>query len=35
MGNWMIGGFALGIVQGIVHYHGKESPAYGFAEIIM
>jgi hypothetical protein len=34
MGNWVIGGFAMGIIHGIVHYNGKESPAYGFAEII-
>jgi len=35
MGNWVIGGFAMGIVHGIVHYNGKDYPAYGFAELIM
>ncbi len=35
MGNWGIGGFGMGIVHGIVHYNGKDYPAYGFAELIM
>lgn len=35
MGNWVIGGFGMGIVQGIVHYNGKEYPVYGLAELIM
>ena len=35
MGNWIIGGFGMGIVQGIVHYNGKDYPAYGLAELIM
>jgi hypothetical protein len=35
MGNWVIGGFGMGIVQGIVRYNGQDYPAYGFAELIM
>ena len=35
MGNWVIGGFGMGIVQGIVHYNGKDYPVYGLAELIM
>ena len=35
MGNWVIGGFGMGIVQGIVNYNGQNYPAYGFAELIM
>ena len=35
MGNWIIGGFGMGIVQGIVYYNGKDYLAYGFAELIM
>jgi len=35
MGNWVIGGFGMGIIHGIVHYNGKEYLAYGFAELIM
>jgi len=35
MGNWVIGGFAMGVVHGIVHYNGKDYPAYGLAELIM
>ena len=35
MGNWVIGGFGMGIVHGIVHYNGKEYAAYGLAELIM
>ena len=35
MGNWVIGGFGMGIVHGIVHYDGKEYVAYGLAELIM
>lgn len=35
MGNWVIGGFGMGIVHGIVHYNGQEYPAYGLAELIM
>ena len=34
-GNWVIGGFAMGVVHGIVHYNGKDYPAYGLAELIM
>ncbi len=33
--NWIIGGFAMGIVQGTVHYNGKDYPVYGLAELIM
>ena len=35
MGNWIIGGFAMGIVKGTVYYNGKDYPVYGLAEIIM
>jgi hypothetical protein len=35
MGNWVIGGFGMGVIHGIVHYNGKEYLAYGFAELIM
>ncbi len=35
MGNWVIGGFGMGIVHGIVYYNGKEYAAYGLAELIM
>jgi len=35
MGNWVIGGFGMGIVHGIVHYNGKDYLAYGLAELIM
>ena len=35
MGNWVIGGFAMGVVQGTVYYNGKNYPVYGLAEIIM
>ncbi len=35
MGNWIIGGFGMGIVHGLVHYNGKEYFAYGLAELIM
>ena len=35
MGNWVIGGFGMGIVHGIVHYNGKDYPVYGLAELIM
>jgi hypothetical protein len=35
MGNWIIGGFGMGIVHGIVHYNGKDYPVYGLAELIM
>jgi len=35
LSNWVIGGFGMGIIHGIVHYNGKEYLAYGFAELIM
>ena len=35
LGSWVIGGFGMGIVKGIVHYNGKEYPVYGLAELIM
>ncbi len=35
MGNWVIGGFAMGVVRGTVYFNGKDYPAYGFAELIM
>jgi len=35
MGNWVLGGFVMGIVNGIVQYKEKEYAASGFVEIIM
>ncbi len=35
MGNWVIGGFAMGIVRGKVSYNGQEYTVYGLAELIM
>ena len=35
MGNWIIGGFGMGIIRGVVNYNGKEYTAYGLAELIM
>lgn len=32
--NWIIGGFAMGIVKGSVHYRGERWQAYGLGEII-
>ena len=33
--NWVIGGFAMGIVQGEVNYEGQAHLVYGLAELIM
>ena len=33
--NWVIGGFAMGIVKGELTYHGKIIPIYGLVELIM
>ncbi|WP_447971072.1 hypothetical protein [Nitrospira sp. M1] len=33
--NWVIGGFAMGIVQGNATYRGKTFPVYGLVELIM
>jgi hypothetical protein len=33
--NWILGGFAMGIVQGTVTYQGVSYPVYGLAELIM
>jgi len=33
--NWVIGGFAMGIVQGTATYRGKTFPVYGLVELIM
>ena len=35
IGNWVIGGFAMGVVRGTVYFNGKDYPAYGLAELIM
>ncbi len=35
IGNWVIGGFAMGVVRGTVYFNGKDYPAYGIAELIM
>jgi hypothetical protein len=33
-GNWVIGGFAMGIVKGVVSHQGRALDAYGLGEII-
>lgn len=33
--NWVIGGFAMGIVRGEILYEGRKWPFYGLAELIM
>ena len=33
--NWIIGGFAMSIVQGELSYGGQSYPVYGFAELLM
>lgn len=33
--NWVIGGFAMGIVQGTATYRGNSIPVYGLVELIM
>ncbi|GJL67144.1 MAG: hypothetical protein NPIRA05_21150 [Nitrospirales bacterium] len=33
--NWVVGGFAMGIVQGTATYRGKTFPVYGLVELIM
>jgi len=33
-GNWVIGGFAMGIVKGVVSHQGRTLDAYGLGEII-
>lgn len=35
LGNWGIGGFAMGIVQGNISYAGREWPYYGLVELLM
>lgn len=35
IGNWVIGGFSMGIVQGELSYDGHTWPIYGLAELIM
>ena len=32
--NWLIGGFAMGVVTGEISYGGKIRPVYGLAELI-
>ncbi|MGH7255964.1 MAG: hypothetical protein ACREI3_09315, partial [Nitrospirales bacterium] len=34
-GNWLIGGFAMGVVRGELTYDGRTYPVYGLAELIM
>jgi hypothetical protein len=34
-GNWVIGGFSMGIVKGELSINGKLEPLYGLAELIM
>lgn len=33
--NWIIGGFALGIIQGEVDYNGRKQIIYGLAELLI
>ncbi len=33
--NWVIGGFAMGIVKGSIQYEGRMIPVYGMTELIM
>ena len=35
LSNWVIGGFAMGIVQGEILYDGRKWPFYGIAELLM
>ncbi len=35
LANWIIGGFAMGIVQGDIAYGGRTWPFYGLAELLM
>ncbi|HEY5626468.1 MAG TPA: hypothetical protein VIR79_00840, partial [Nitrospira sp.] len=35
LANWVIGGFAMGIVQGELTFAGTTQQIYGFAELIM
>lgn len=32
---WILGGFAMGIVEGTLEYDGRRMPVYGFGELIM
>ena len=34
MTNWLIGGFAMGVITGEISYGGKVRPVYGLAELI-
>ncbi|GJL54073.1 MAG: hypothetical protein NPIRA02_12050 [Nitrospirales bacterium] len=33
--NWVLGGFAMGLVQGTATYGGKTIPIYGLVELLM
>ncbi len=35
LSNWVIGGFAMGIVKGEIFYEGANRPFYGLAELLM
>ena len=35
LANWIIGGFAMGIIKGEIVYNGREWPFYGLAELLM
>ncbi len=35
MANWVIGGFAMGILRGELRYKGRRQPVYGLAELLM
>jgi hypothetical protein len=35
IGNWVIGGFAMGIVKGAIILNGRSLPVYGLAELLM
>lgn len=34
-GNWVIGGFAMGVVKGEIRLNGRTLPIYGLAELLM
>jgi hypothetical protein len=33
--NWVIGGFSMGIVHGVLNYDGRTWPVYGLTELLM
>jgi hypothetical protein len=35
MSNWVVGGLAMGIIQGEVRYNGRTISLYGFGELLI